>query len=229
MSSATLVAEFRRLNADLTTLAQRDLASFWPTLDTSDVAVARDALTEFSTALVDTYGRPAALIASTFYDDMRALSPNATGKFTAVMADPIPAEQVAATARWAVEPLVGDAPDSAAALDRMSGSVQRYVSQAGRDTISRNARRDRNVSYARVPGYSKSGNCDFCLMLASRGAAYGSEESAKYAKDGDKYHDDCHCVPTPMWQGDPYPEGYDPDALFEDYEARQATAQVVTP
>ncbi len=214
MTSAALVSEFRQLNTDLVTLAQRDLEAFWATLDKTNVAKARDALTEFTTALVDTYGRPAALIASTFYDDMRAASPNATGKFTSIMADPPNAEAVAGTVRWAVEPLTGDTPNHAAVLDRMSGSVQRYVSQAGRDTIVTSVRRDHSrPTFARVPHGAHP--CDFCLMLASRGAVYRSEESAT------GFHDHCGCTPTPMWNGDPYPEGYDPDALYEDYQARQ--------
>lgn len=217
MSSASLVAEFRQLNADLSSLAVKDMEAFMARLDVGDVAAARDALAEFTTALVDTYGKPAALLAAQFYDDMRAESPNATGRFRAIMADPASADEVMGTVRWAVDPLVGGVPDKAAVTERMSGAVQRYVTGAGRDTIDTNTRRDRSrPTFARVPHGAKP--CDFCLMIASRGAVY-SEQGAN-----SHYHDHCSCVPTPMWRGDPYPEGYDPDALYDDYQARQVAA-----
>lgn len=76
------------------------------------------------------------------------------------------------------------------------------------------------VTFARVPQGARP--CDFCLMIASRGAVY--KESGANAH----YHDNCHCVPTPMWEGDPYPDGYDPEALYEDYQKRQA-AKAGTP
>ena len=36
--------------------------------------------------------------------------------------------------------------------------------------------------------------CAWCMMLASNGAWYLSEESAKRTADGDKYHDHCDCI-----------------------------------
>jgi len=56
-------------------------------------------------------------------------------------------------------------------------------------------------------------------MLASRGPVY---RSASTAGDGAHYHDRCSCVPTQIWDGDDLPNGYDPDALYEDYVARQS-------
>ena len=36
-------------------------------------------------------------------------------------------------------------------------------------------------------------SCKFCLMLASRGAVYTSEDVAKYGYAGSRYHDHCDC------------------------------------
>ena len=36
-------------------------------------------------------------------------------------------------------------------------------------------------------------SCKFCLMLASRGAVYTSEDVARYGNAGSKYHDHCDC------------------------------------
>lgn len=61
------------------------------------------------------------------------------------------------------------------------------------------------VAYARVP--SGPNVCGFCLDMAARGAAFDSERAA--GGDGNKYHDRCHCVAVPVWQGDDLP--YRPD------------------
>jgi len=215
MATQALVDEFRSLNADLSKLAQRDLAAFWAKLDTTDIAAARDQLTTFMTALVDAYGKPSALIAANYYDQLRAASPNAKGTFRAVMAEPAQAEAVAGTARYAMG-LV----DKGTALGILSGATQRYVSQPGRDTIAFSSSRDPSPGrWARVP--RGAGTCAWCRILASRGPVYGS---ASTAGNGAHYHDDCHCVPTQIWDGDDLPSGYEPDSLYVQYDAaREAT------
>lgn len=212
MASRALVDEYRQLNDDIVSLAQRDLDGFIARLDLTDVAASRDALIEFTEALVDTYGRPAALVAATFYDDLRAASPNATGRYQAVLADGPSRDAIEGTVRWAVgEPSPRDA---------LSGALQRYVSESGRNTIALNSGRDPSPGgWARVPGYSKSGNCEFCLMLASRGPVY---RSAATAGEGNDWHDHCNCTPTQIWDGDDLPDGYDPDTLYEEYRERQS-------
>lgn len=46
------------------------------------------------------------------------------------------------------------------------------------------------VRYRRVPS---PGACSFCLMLASQGAVYHSEQSARFAGDGERFHTNCRC------------------------------------
>lgn len=215
MASRARVEEYRRLNADLTKLAQRDLAAFWKKLDKSDVAAAREATKVFMSALTETYGRPSSLIAAQFYDDLRAASPNAAGKFRAVLGGGTDPAQIDGTVRWAVEALTGDSPDDAAALARLDGAAQRLISDYGRDTIALSSSRDPSRgAWARVPYGRKP--CDFCKMLASRGAVYHSRQSAG---DGGSFHDNCHCVPTQIWEGDSYPGGYDPDTIAKSLDA----------
>lgn len=232
MASRARVEEYRNLNRDLVALARRDIDAFIARLDTSDVAAARDALAEFMTSINETYGRPASLVAAQFYDDLRAASPNASGTYRAVLADPPPAAQVAATARWAVDPLNGGAERVSDVSSRAAGAMQRYISQAGRDTIALNSSRDPSPGgWARVP--SGATTCAWCLVLASRGPVYGSRETAG---DGVHYHDDCDCVPTQVWDGDDLPDGYNPDELYGRYltardqadsgDIRQITAQL---
>lgn len=107
-------------------------------------------------------------------------------------------------------------------LERLDYEVKRA---AGRCT-QYNARRDpysSEVRWARVPTGEET--CDFCIMLASRGPVYLSEESA--GGDPDHYHPHCDCRIVPFWgtydngtsrRGSSMSiEGYDPDALYEQY------------
>ncbi|MBQ9002415.1 MAG: hypothetical protein IJ087_11225, partial [Eggerthellaceae bacterium] len=88
----------------------------------------------------------------------------------------------------------------------LAGKVDEYVKFQGRDTIMRNARRDRNCRYARIPD---GGACDFCRMLGSRGFVYHSEKSAGGVSHGSKfdtYHPFCNCQIAVCF--DPFIEKY---------------------
>lgn len=88
-----------------------------------------------------------------------------------------------------------------------------------------NARRDPDKPrFARVPQGEKT--CDFCLMLASRGPVYLTEESAGAFT---KFHAHCDCKVIPFWETEEHGksrrrsismsvEGYDPDALYAQYQ-----------
>lgn len=83
------------------------------------------------------------------------------------------------------------------------------ISAALRAQTQRSIRRDpTKPHWARVP---QGKSCAFCVMLASRGFAYASEEAA--GGEGNKYHDDCHCRIIPSW-GKQTITGYDPDKLL---------------
>lgn len=211
-TSAELVEAYRGVSADIASMAADDMAAFIESLDLTDVEKAREALIVFTDSLVQTYGRAEAMTAAKFYDDLRGISTGATGRFRATLADGATRDQIVGTVRWAVGQ---DNPGMA-----LSGSVQRLLAQTGRDTIAGNARRDPSyATWARVP--SGFHVCGFCKSLASRGAVYGSKDAARFDKGGDRYHDRCHCVPTPMWRGDKYPKGFDPKEYERQYEAAQ--------
>lgn len=112
-------------------------------------------------------------------------------------------------------------------LDRLDYEV---TAAAGR-CMEFNARNDpdRDVRYARVPQGEKT--CDFCIMLASRGPVYRTEESAGAFT---QFHLHCDCKIMPFWNtyavydptdghfvgrrsGSTSYEGYDPDAYFSQY------------
>ena len=85
--------------------------------------------------------------------------------------------------------------------------------------------------FARVPQGERT--CDFCLMLASRGPVYLTEESAGAFT---QYHAHCDCKIVPFWNtyavrtkaggivrrsGTTSYEGYDPDYYYDVYRGMQ--------
>lgn len=70
-----------------------------------------------------------------------------------------------------------------------AGSTFRLVANGARDTLFSTMKADpRVVRYSRVTDGSP---CDFCAMLAGRGAVYISEDTAA----GSDFHDRCNCYP----------------------------------
>ena len=102
------------------------------------------------------------------------------------------------------------------ALAQSTAAATRHMMSGGRDTITAASDADRQVvGWARAI----SGDaCAFCVVLASRGAAYKSEDTA-----GFQAHDNCWCWPEPMYDTGEYalPPGVD--------EARAAYEEATNP
>jgi hypothetical protein len=209
------VERFADANRNIRALVLADLERLWRALDTQNADATRDFLLDAVPLLVASYGDVAATVAADFYDEVRDAS-RALGRFTAVPAGGFDLDDLLGQVRYSVGPLYSANPDPGAALGRLSQKVDEFTLQPGRDTIAESVTRDpAKPRWARVP---VGETCAFCLMLASRGAVYGSEVSAR------KFHGNDDCVPTPVWRDDPYPEGYDPDALYEQYNAARKAA-----
>ena len=205
MATAAQVSAFRTNNQALVELARRDLTTFWAALNVQGSPIlVRDALLDFFPELITAYGDGAALLAADFYDELRDV-PVSAARFSATLALPPNIEMAQADARWALGPLFQSTPDPLQVLATLGGMTQRLVLQAGRDTISGAAFRDPvRTGYARVP--TGATTCKWCIGLASRGAIY-SDASA--AGDGNRFHSNCDCTPTPIRSTRDYPEGYD--------------------
>lgn len=148
-------------------------------------------------AISTRYGQAAATLAAQYYDSRRTEA-RPPSRFRAEVADPVPQEQVDKTVDWALH---DDAPEDGGvapqALDRLTQNAQRFILEPGRVTITTSTEKDpAKPKYARIPHGDNP--CAFCLMLAERGAVY---HSAKTAGDGNDYHNDCNCVPEPVWEG----------------------------
>lgn len=216
MVTATQVAQARSANRGLVTLARRDLAAFWSTLDLTRPEAARNALLTFTPALTTQYGEVAATIAADWYDDLRAAEPVRPG-FQARVADPVPAVAVERRTRFGAGHLFTETP--AAMLPFLAGIVDEYVRQPGRLTIAQSAAADpARPRWARVPSGLET--CDWCLMLSSRGFVYHSRDAAMRS-EVTKFHANCDCELVPTWDAQPRLDGYDPDALRRQWRAAQ--------
>lgn len=88
----------------------------------------------------------------------------------------------------------------ATALVRTLGAGERLALLGGRNTISRAVGADpRALGYQRV---TRGSACEFCQMLAGRGAVYKSKRSAG---SGHQYHDHCHCTVEIVYRRDSAP------------------------
>lgn len=215
MPSRQSVEELRASNAGIVNLIDRDLRSFWDTLNLASPEAARDALLVVVPELVAKYGDIAATVAADWYEEQRSEA-RVRGPYRAVTADLVPSDAIEQSVRRTSGYLFGDTPEMT--IEALALLAGKYAVQPGRSTISLNAGRE-HVRWARVPTGRET--CAFCLTMASRGFVYLNAERAGLH---DKYHGKCDCVPTPDWSEEPHLEGYDPSALYSQYlDARQTS------
>lgn len=214
MATLAQIADFRHAGDALGRLVIAELEAIWGTLDLSDPKQASKALQLILPDVVGDYGDIAATLGADFYEEVTA--DYGLPYETATLAPVAPAGQTQAVTRWGLTPLFGSNPSAIQAFSFLATGIHRLVLQAGRDTIETNTKRAK-LTYARVP--SSSEPCAFCLVLASRGAVYGSAKAAQFSAHGSKYHDECRCAPVPMRSDADMPGGYDVAKYERIYEA----------
>ena len=187
-----------------------DLTAFWSSLDLAYPDIARDQLLEYIPVLVAQYGDITAVVAADWYTEVRRQA-SAPGKFSPVMAKNIEKQFIEKGVRSAAGALFTDKPETM--LDRMIADVGKWAAQTGRNTIVQSAHRDPwKPRVARVPTGAET--CAFCLVLASRGPIYTSLQTAG---KWNKYHGKCDCQAVIIGPHQELPEGYDPNALYDQY------------
>lgn len=216
MATREELNRYSTATARIVEFARADLNRFWLSLDLARPDAVREALLDFVPALVREYGDVAAAAAADWYEQLRAAA--VSGNYRAVTGGVISVDQVSQSVRYAAGHLFTDTPEQALAV--INGSVQRFVQYSGRETVARNVARDKSrPRFARVPAGATT--CAFCSLVASRGFVYHSK---KTAGETHKYHDDCDCQIVPSWDESPFIDGYDPDALYDQYmTAREAS------
>lgn len=168
-----------------------------------------------------------ARLAAEFYDGMRAYS-GIVDEYKAVPDSKRIPEATSGAVRAFVQDLVDGKPVEKfvhLCVDRIDYETRK----AANECVAANARRDpKKARWARIPTGAET--CQFCIMLASRGFVYHSDETASHA------HANCDCRIVPSWDKSTTVQGYDPDLYYdmwkhpEKYENAQpdsSTIQIV--
>lgn len=159
-------------------------------------------IVEFAYALIQRYGEASAELACLMYE--------ALAEYSGVMVVAEPAEL--ATYGETAKAVRGTMLRTTDAATIASASAGRFVKLASVDTMAKNALRD-GAEWAWIP---QGDNCAFCIMLASRGWTKASEKAIKNGH-AEHVHTNCDCTYCVRHKPDVSVEGYDPDALYDEY------------
>lgn len=204
--------------SDFKEFCEKELAEIDWNSDSSSRTEFRNRVIDYVNYLQDTYGTASESLGSQFFDnamteDGEIVPTKMVGKANQ--------KQVSNSVRYWAKNLFGDEPNPDAFVDGVSRFVKRTITHAAdlavsESAASNNRRKGIGIVYARVP---QGPTCAFCILLASRGFVYASEESAgKF----NKFHDDCNCRIVAGLPGTEV-EGYHPDEMYDRYnECRKA-------
>lgn len=178
-----------------------------------NVADCRDIVVGALLSALPAYADAAAQAAADFYDSCRELC--AGEAMGAAALSGFDAAAVEGAVRAIVQGVVDGGP-----VDRFEREVLARVDhetkKAAANSVVANTGSDPlKPRWARVPSGAET--CKFCLMLASRGFVYLSEQTAEGMYHG---HPGCDCRIVPGWEGDAV-EGYDPDELYFEWKGRE--------
>lgn len=175
----------------------RDLLRMWPAFDPADISGSWAILEPALVALVQARGNQSSQLAARFYAEQRSLE--VAGEWVARFAPTPSAADVAASLRYTgpqhALKLVqqGRTDVSKVTFTDTAGNVTRLTMNQGRDTTLANVAADPDAKgYRRIT----SGNaCEFCRMLAGRGAVYQADTVDFRA------HGHCGCTAEPVFAG----------------------------
>lgn len=185
--SVAALEQHRRDLGRLWAAASRDLGTVAFAVRRLDVAEARELLKVALPDLMDPFLGAASDMSAVLLDELYRITANVPA--SAYLPS---AAKVDRMARWAVAPMV-DASLESTVLSRVAGASERMLYDAARLTVSRgvisnylarknrrygDVTRDEAGSIIKFQRFPATGACDFCKMLASRGAVYRTEGSA---------------------------------------------------
>lgn len=175
-----LVAELQQIAG----AAADDLAWIWDLSPESEMLAAlRDVLP----AALDTYASAASVAASDSYDAARVAA-EVAGSFEAIVA-PVRDLGASMLIEWTTE----KAKSSESLRSYVEGGVQRRLMNTANETVTLSAVEDPQARGWRRT--TRVGACDFCRMVAGRGAIY-RKSTARFS-----CHNDCYCSAVPSWGG----------------------------
>jgi hypothetical protein len=194
----TLTQQHRAQQLLLRRATVAQVARLWPALDWARLDASYPGFALTVAALVQKNRQTSAGLAAAYMRAFR-LASGVPGDLKIVAAQPLIVDQFATSLR--VVSVIAAKKSAAAgkdaglamedALTETQGAMSRLVLDAGRDTMTQTLKGDRAAyGWQRVLG---GGGCDFCQMLAGRGAVY-KEDTADFPS-----HDHCGCSAEPVY------------------------------
>lgn len=185
-----LTAAQQRSQSSLVSMLEGPIESAWSLINSDDPSSMTDYINSVL-AVTKKFGLVSANQAAKFYEAVRKAE-GFPAQFTASFGDLATLDKVDSSVRWATKDLWTPEPPIEEIKKRVQAVSSKNVLDTGRSTVLKNAHRDR-----RSRGWAReveAGACSFCAMLATRGAVYKSEDSAKF-----EAHDHCHCIAVPTF------------------------------
>lgn len=192
MSIADEAERARRIRLAITREAQRAAEVALAGVQGMPTALAQEMMEQVLPGLVQQFGQVEAAAALEWYAETRGRY--VPGVMPATAAAEVDPARLAASARYTVQSM-GSEQGWPTTLARANGMIHRHLHIVEARTVGECIRRDpKRPRFARVPRGGKT--CAWCLIMASRGFAYYSKESAGAVE---KWHDHCDCEIVPAW------------------------------
>lgn len=184
-------------------VAERRMRALWKRLPLDDLGTLEDALYQLYPRLVEESAEVASSAALEWYEKQREAEGVAKA-YSPVMPTGLVDENEAAKIVGAAIRDLREGTGRARVLTRLTDGARKLISDAGRATTQHAAERDpKKPRYARVPTGAET--CAWCMLWASRGFVYKSEETAQFKRS----HFKCDCQIVPSWDKRPRVRGYD--------------------
>lgn len=161
----------------------------------------RKKLISVAFALLDKYGSASGTAACEMYEAIA----EAAGKY-------VPAAEIAELPSIGETAKVVNGSAKTNNPDSVADAIWRLVKRVSADTMLKNAIRD-GAQWAWIP---RGDTCAFCIALASNGWQPASNKILK-GGHAEHIHNNCDCSFCIRFDGNTNVEGYDPDALYEQY------------
>lgn len=213
--SAAILAEYRKILDELGEQAGDRVSAAIAYTSGMRVTPVRDAAIEALSDVAAVEGDMAQVLAAQLYDEVCA-SEGIDTEPARLYEDVIDEGWIAEKVHWHARALIEGN------RARFEGECRKladfYVKRCAYENTVRNCDANR-VRYARVPSGNET--CAWCLMLASRGFVYHSEESASHGR-----HVGCDCVVLPGVPGKTKVDGYDEEGMRRRWAMCQQAAGV---
>lgn len=197
----------------------RRLLNVWPTLDIARLDATAPGWVDVITPIVSDAHRRSAALSSAYYDAFRRIEAGLAGAVTVptvVLNVDALITSLLVTGPYAIK--TGTAPSKAAVAS--AEAAARHGLSGGRDTITTAAAGDPDAYGARR--IVSPGCCAFCATLAIRWVDGLSTDATKAGMEPFKVHDNCRCVPEPVFHQGQHLLTAELDQMHAQY--REATA-----